>query len=101
VWPLLARRVPAMQELKLIRSWRGHYARSEFDLSPVLGPVQGHFDNYYLANGFSGHGIMHAPAVGRGLAEHIVSGEYQSIDLNCFRFARIEEGRPYSEKGIV
>ena len=90
-----------MQSLKLERSWRGHYARSVLDYSPILGPCRGVLDNFFLANGFSGHGIMHAPAVGRGLAEYVVEGAYQTLDLDCFGYRRILENRPYREKGII
>ena len=54
-----------------------------------------------LANGFSGHGIMHAPATGRALTELILHGHYQSIDLGCFGYRRILENKPYREKGII
>ena len=54
-----------------------------------------------LANGFSRHGIMHAPATGRGMVELIVEGGYQTIDLSCFSYRRIPQGRPYREQGIV
>ncbi|HCX88597.1 MAG TPA: hypothetical protein DG761_11285 [Gammaproteobacteria bacterium] len=101
VWPALADRIPAMQSLKLETSWRGHYARNVLDYSPILGPCEGVLDNLYLANGFSGHGIMHAPAVGRGLAEHVVYGAYGALDLSCFGYRRILENRPYREKGII
>jgi len=101
VWPALARRVPAMQELRLHRSWRGHYARSRLDYSPILGKAGNGLDNLILANGFSGHGIMHAPATGRGLAELIVHGDYQSIDLSCFGYHRVHDNKPYRELGIV
>ncbi len=101
VWPALADRIPAMQSVKLERSWRGHYARNVLDFSPILGPCEGVLDNLYLANGFSGHGIMHAPAVGRGLAEHVVNGAYGALDLSCFGYRRILENRPYREKGII
>nr|MCH9671106.1 FAD-binding oxidoreductase [Gammaproteobacteria bacterium] len=57
VWPALAARIPAMETLRLERSWRGHYARSQLDLSPIIGPWEGGLENFYLANGFSGHGI--------------------------------------------
>jgi glycine/D-amino acid oxidase-like deaminating enzyme len=71
------------------------------DYSPILGPCEGVLDNLYLANGFSGHGIMHAPAVGRGLAERVVNGAYGALDLSCFGYRRILENRPYREKGII
>ena len=44
---------------------------------------------------------MHAPATGRGIAELIVDGGYQTIDLSCFSYRRIREARPYREQGIV
>ena len=101
VWPALARRIPAMERVRLERSWRGHYARSALDYSPILGRWDGGLENLVLANGFSGHGIMHAPATGRGIAELIVDGDWRTIDLSCFSYRRIRERRPYREKGIV
>ena len=90
-----------MERIRLERSWRGHYARCCVDYSPILGCWEGGLENLILANGFSGHGIMHAPAVGRGIAELILLGGYRSIDLTCFGYRRVRENRPYREKGIV
>jgi glycine/D-amino acid oxidase-like deaminating enzyme len=101
VWPALAKRVPAMERLRLDRSLRGHYARSTLDRSPILGRCGGNRDNLILANGFSGHGIMHAPGTGRGLAELILEGPYRSIDLTCFGYERVRQNQPYAEVGIV
>jgi glycine/D-amino acid oxidase-like deaminating enzyme len=101
VWPALAERIPAMERVRLERSWRGHYARSVLDLSPILGSPGGRLSNLYLANGFSGHGIMHAPATGRGIAELILHGEYRSLDLGCFGYERIRRNEPFREIGIV
>ncbi|MEM7408162.1 MAG: FAD-binding oxidoreductase [Pseudomonadota bacterium] len=101
VWPALAERIPAMETLRLERSWRGHYARSQFDLSPYLGNTPTGPKNFHLANGFSGHGIMHAPATGRALAELLVDGHFVSLDLSCFRYARLLNNEPFREIGIV
>lgn len=101
VWPALARRVPKMERLKLIRSWRGHYARSILDYSPIIGPWSDGLANALLATGFSGHGIMHAPAAGRAVAELLLGGRFESLDLSCFAWDRIPANRPYREKGIV
>lgn len=90
-----------MEEIRLERSWRGHYARSRLDYSPILGRWEGGLENSVLANGFSGHGIMHAPATGRGLAELILHDRYQTIDLSCFGYRRVLENKPYREKGII
>ena len=58
-------------------------------------------DNFYVIAGFSGHGMMHAPAAGRGLAELIVDGRYRSIDLSRFGYGRVERNEPYPERGIL
>ncbi|MNL49645.1 hypothetical protein D3C87_1725990 [compost metagenome] len=57
--------------------------------------------NLYLANGFSGHGLQQAPAVGRGIAEHILHGGYRAIDLADLGHERIVTGRPLKEANII
>lgn len=101
VWPALATRIPAMASLRLERSWRGHYARSQFDLSPYLGTAATGPRNFYLANGFSGHGIMHAPATGRAVAELLIDKRFETLDLSCFEYARLAADEPFRELGIV
>ncbi|MDH3667631.1 MAG: FAD-binding oxidoreductase [Paracoccaceae bacterium] len=101
VWPRLAHRVPPLESLKLERSWVGHYARNTFDLNVILGSWQAGAENVFMACGYSGHGIMHAPASGRAIAELILDGGYQSLDLSAFGYGRISAGQPYREKGIV
>ena len=78
--------------------WLGPYRNGSRGLTPG---AEGGLENFVLANGLSGHGIMHAPVAGRGMAELIVEGGYQTIDLSCFSYRRIPEGRPYREQGIV
>ncbi|MGH7082021.1 MAG: NAD(P)/FAD-dependent oxidoreductase, partial [Acetobacteraceae bacterium] len=68
VWPVLAERVPAFAALKLIRAWAGHYDYCTLDHNVVLGPHP-EVGNFLFANGFSGHGLQHSPAIGRGLSE--------------------------------
>jgi glycine/D-amino acid oxidase-like deaminating enzyme len=55
---------------------------------------------FYLANGFSGHGLQQGPAVGRYLSE-LILGQPVSLDLSIFGPERILEKRPLSESGIV
>ena len=90
-----------MEPVRLRRSWRGHFARGTPDCSSIPGRREGRLESFMLANGFSEHGIMHAPATARGMAELLVDGGYQSIDLSCFSYRRTREGRPYREQGIV
>lgn len=95
-WPLLATRIPAMEELRLQRAWAGHYEVNTLDHNGVVGPHD-ELGNLIFATGFSGHGVMHAPAVGRGVAELIVHGGYRSIDLSPLGWARIRNSTPMRE----
>lgn len=100
VWPLIANRLPGFDTIRLQRTWGGHYAQNRFDGNMIIGKFSAAFDNILTACGFSGHGLMHAPAVGRALAERILHGRDQSIDLTAFEITRVRENRPYNETGI-
>ncbi|MEO7370619.1 MAG: FAD-binding oxidoreductase [Ilumatobacteraceae bacterium] len=95
-WPLLVERIPAMDQLRLRRSWAGHYEVNLLDHNAVIGPHDV-YGNMMFATGFSGHGVMHAPAAGRGIAELITYGEYDTIDLTPLGWARVVERRPMVE----
>lgn len=100
LWPSLAHRVPAFEAIKQVSAWGCHYAMCLLDANAILGP---HPDvpNFLFANGFSGHGMQQSPAVGRGLAEWIVYGQYRSLDLSPFGYERILEGRPLEETEVI
>lgn len=95
-WPLLAKRIPAMEELRLQRAWAGHYEVNTLDHNGVVGPHDA-LGNLIFATGFSGHGVMHAPAVGRGVAELITTGAFRSIDMSPLGWARIRSATPLFE----
>lgn len=100
VWPRLAHRVPAMQELRLERTWACHYERCTLDNNGIIGRWEGGMENAYVASGFSGHGLMQAPGAGLALAELILDGSYSTMDLTRFGYRRVLDNDPYPELGI-
>jgi FAD-dependent oxidoreductase domain-containing protein 1 len=99
LWPELAEFVPAFDTLKLIRGWAGLYAVNRMDSNAILGEWP-EIKGLFLANGFSGHGLQQAPAVGRYLSEVII-GKDPVLDLSIFSPRRILENKPIAERGLV
>jgi FAD-dependent oxidoreductase domain-containing protein 1 len=99
LWPELAEFVPAFDRLKLVRGWAGLYAVNTLDGNAILGEWP-ELKGLFLANGFSGHGLQQAPAVGRYLSELILAKPV-SLDLSAFSPHRILANRPLSERGLV
>jgi glycine/D-amino acid oxidase-like deaminating enzyme len=100
VWPAIATRVPAFEQVRVINEWVGHYAYNTLDQNAILGPHTT-VGNFLFMNGFSGHGLQQSPAIGRGMAELIVYGAYRSLDLSSFGYDRIERGEHFDEKAII
>jgi len=101
VWPAVANRFPAFEAVKCHRTWSGLYEQNELDGNPVIGPWNRGLANLFTVSGFSGHGMMHAPAAGRAIAELIVLGRFESIDLTRLGYSRVVDNMPYTELGIL
>lgn len=80
--------MPSLRFVRILRSWGGYYAMTP-DGNPMLGEYE--IEGNYIAAGFSGHGFMMAPIVGRSMAELIVNGKSR-IDLGYYDPARFERG---------
>jgi FAD-dependent oxidoreductase domain-containing protein 1 len=101
VWPALAHRFPQFERTRCARTMPGLYDQNDFDGNVIIGPGAGGLGNFHLLAGFSGHGLMHAPGCGRALAELMLTGRFQTIDLTRFGWQRLPDGTPLREEGII
>jgi sarcosine oxidase subunit beta len=96
-----ADRVPCFANLAVNpkRAWAGLYEMTP-DHHPILGEAPG-VPGFFLANGFSGHGVMHAPATGKILSDLILTGTTELIDVSLLSLSRFSEGRLIHETAIL
>lgn len=100
IWPTLAARIPQFEAIKVITEWAGHYDMNTLDANAIVGPHSA-VENFFFVNGFSGHGLQQSPAIGRGTAELLVYGAYQTLDLTPFGFDRIAARTPFLETAVI
>lgn len=91
-------RIPALEEAEISGSWAGLYESTPDHLA-ILGKVP-EIQGLILANGFSGHGVMHAPGVGVLLSELIVDGK-TSIDISALSIERFKKGKLEPERNVI
>jgi sarcosine oxidase subunit beta len=96
-----AGRVPIFENLAVNpkRAWAGLYEMTP-DHHPILGEAAG-IPGFFLANGFSGHGVMHAPATGKILSDLILTGKTDLVDVSLLGFSRFAEGRMIEETAVL
>lgn len=99
IWPVLANRIPNFERAKIERGWSGLYDFNTEDHNAILGEYPT-MNGYYVAFGFSGHGMQQAPAVGKCLSELILKGKYETIDLTPLRVERFAENELVVEDAI-
>ncbi len=92
----LAHRYPPAARVAIKHAWAGLYDMTP-DAHPIIGRIA---DGVYAACGFSGHGFMQSPAVGRALAEEILEGE-SSFDLSPYRLERFAAGAVFAEEVVL
>ncbi len=92
-------RIPTVEDAEIGKGWAGLY-----DITPDHHALLGAFPerpNFYLAGGFSGHGVMHAPAAGCAIAEMIVDGAASTLDVTSLAPSRVREGRLLHEQNVI
>ena len=100
IWPALYNRLPAFDAIRMVNAWAGHYEYCALDQNAVIGPHP-EISNFYIAAGFSGHGLQHAPGTGRAIAELLHLGEYRSLDLSLFGYDRVLNNKPVREHNVI
>jgi glycine/D-amino acid oxidase-like deaminating enzyme len=92
----LAGRYPAAANAPVERAWAGLYDMTP-DAHPIIGPLR---DGVYVAAGFSGHGFMQSPAVGRAAAEELLELE-PTFDLAPYRLERFAGDEVFPEELVL
>ena len=91
-------RLPILERAKVKTGWAGFYEDTP-DKHPIIGAVPG-LAGFLCAAGFSGHGIMHAPAAGEAIAELIVDGR-TSLDVTPLAYDRFRRGDLIKEHNVI
>ncbi len=91
IWPRLAHRCSSFERCGHVRGWSGLYSVTP-DCSGIVGFADG-FSNLIEAHSFTGRGVMQSYAVGRGVAELVGAGRFESIDLAPLHSRRFGQDR--------
>lgn len=91
-------RLPVLERANVKTGWAGFYEDTP-DKHPILGRIDA-VPGFVAAAGFSGHGLMHAPAAGEAIAELIVDGR-SSLDVSALSFDRFTRGDLIREHNVI
>ncbi len=89
---------PWLSEVRVLRYWTGYYVMTP-DHHPVIGPSE-EVENIYIATGFSGHGFMMSPVVGKIMAEYIIEGKTKNKIAERLSPARFKKGELIKEIAV-
>ena len=92
------KRMPILEKAGLASHWAGLYEVTP-DAHPIFGetPIEG----FYVVGGFSGHGFMHGPIAGKLMAEIVLDGNSQTVDVSMLDLARFSEDRLIHEYNVI
>jgi glycine/D-amino acid oxidase-like deaminating enzyme len=98
-YPDLVRRLPALKDVRLVEGWAGLYEMTP-DHNPMIGEHPA-LSGFFVANGFSGHGLMMAPATGKVVSELIRCGWSETIDVTPLSVGRFERGELFWDEAMI
>ncbi len=93
-------RIPGTEHCNVRSMWGGLYSVTIPDHNGILGKHPSK-EGLFLAVGWSGHGAMVAPAVGKCTAELMIHGEYKTIDARPLCFERFKENKLIKETIVI
>ena len=96
---LICNLLPALGDVQLVEGWAGLYEMTA-DHNPLIGEHP-ELKGFHVAAGFSGHGLMMAPAVGFAVAELVVTGESSSLDISPFDMTRFARNEPFWDEAMI
>lgn len=97
--PYMQARIKGTEYCRILNCWGGLYSVTP-DNNAIIGEYPG-VDGLYLITGFSGHGVMEAPAAGQALAELIIDGKYKTIDISSLSLERFKKGNLIKETIVI
>ena len=100
VWEDAARRLPRVEEASM-KTLNAGLVRGVTRSQRDPGAGAGDLPRFVLANGFSGHGMQHSPAVGKAISEVIADGESRTLDITPFSIARFTESPGTPEGNVI
>jgi FAD-dependent oxidoreductase domain-containing protein 1 len=98
-YPDLVRRVPAFRDVRLAEGWAGLYEMTP-DHNPMIGEHP-QLKGFFMANGFSGHGLMMAPATGKVMSELIRTGRAETVDVSDLSIERFSRGELFWDEAMI
>ena len=92
-------RMPVLEFSEVLTEWGGLYEVTP-DAQPILGKLP-QVEGLYSCTGFSGHGFMHGPVCGLLLAEEVLDGSAETVDIDSLRWERFDSGLVAGEYNVV
>lgn len=97
--PIGSHRLPLLENTGISRAWAGLHSDTS-DCNAILGQIP-EVEGFICAVGFSGHGFMHSPMVGKAVAELILGEKASSVDISPLALSRFGAGECKVEQCFI